>query len=283
MQRRCLILIAGLSLFASSTLAAETKDQELVREMRRAMQPDTPSVRVMTLVARHPDASKQIRLIQARKTVGDERRSLAVVLAPKDVRGLAYLNTEAPDGTAKQYVYAPTIDRIRQLSAPETHTSFLFTDFTYGDLGLLPRDVESTVADEDQIGGLTYVRIESTPNDPSQRWHHSRYVTWVDPATKLPVRREFFSPAGERFKVQTFESVVRIDGVPTPMKTTMVDLAAGTTSELEVTSITYGDAVPDSLFAPENLSELGEAIAPVEAAALQREKETAARKSEPAS
>lgn len=277
MKRRSFVATLCLVL-AASPLAAATPPNadEIVREMRRAMQPDAPSVRVLTLVAQNDEASRQIRLLQARKTVGDEQRSLAVILQPQDVRGLAYLHTEAPDGATKQYVYAPTIDRARKLTAPETHASFLFTDFTYGDLGLLPRDLTNTVVGEEEIGGRTYVKVESTPNDATQRWNYSRYVTWIDPATNLPVRREFFSPAGERFKVQSFETVVRIDGIPTPMKTTMSDLPADTRSEMEVTSITYGDELPDSLLDPENLHELSEALAPVEAKALEREEKKAA-------
>ena len=73
------------------------------------------------------------------------------------------------------------------------------------------------------------------------------------------MRREFFSPAGDLFKTETFGSVSRVDGVPTPLEIKIANVLTNSSTTLKVTSVSYDANVPDSLFAPEGLRAIADA------------------------
>ncbi len=268
---RPILLSTCVSLaFAAPLRAAEPSADEVIRNMQQAIEPSQASTRVITLTAKQAGDSESLRLIQARKKLPNgTRASLTFVIAPKDARGLAYLELHDTNGEAKEYIYAPVIRRVRELTPAETYTSFLDTDFTYGDLGFFPVDNDNTFLGTEKEGnGKTYYKVQSTPNQTAQQWYYSRYVTWIDADTNLPVKREYFSPAGELFKLELFEGVTQVDGIPTPTKVTMNNLPSKSTSEMLVSSISYNNGIPDEFFSPKMLHTLSEAENGAEKAAL---------------
>jgi len=241
--------------------AAEAPNgDQVIREMAEAIEPSKPSTRVITLTAMQAGDSESVQLIQARKVFPDGKRSLTFVLQPEDARGLAYLVEQREgESQSREYVYAPTIRRVRKLSAAENYTAFLHTDFTFGDLGLLPLDAKNELLDTTEADGRKFYRVQSTPGSTAKQWYYSHYITWIDAATKLPAKREYFSPAGELFKLEIFDEVTDVDGIPTPTKITMKNLPSKSISELVVDSVSYKKSIPDEFFAPEALHRLSDA------------------------
>ncbi len=263
-------LVASIALVAPA--AAEPNGGQVIKEMQEALEPSKASTRVITLTAKQAGDSESLKLIQARKTLPDGTRgSLTFVIDPVDARGLAYLELHAADHSVKEYTYAPVIRRVRQLTPAESYTAFLHTDFTYGDLGFLPVDDKNeVVGTETEPNGRKFYKVQSTPSAAAQQWYYSRYVTWVDATSKLPVKREYYSPAGELFKLEIFEDVVQVDGVQTPTKVTIDNLPSKSTSEMLVSSISYNNAIPDEFFTPAMLHTLSDAENPVEKATLKK-------------
>ncbi len=263
-------LLASVTFAASSE--AEPQAPAVIAEMEKALEPQKPSTRVITLTAKHAGDSESVKLIQARKTLANgSRGSLTFVIDPQDARGLAYLALRDPSGATKEYTYAPIIRRVRELTPAESYTSFLHSDFSYGDVGFLPVEVENEFLGTEKEGnGREFYKIQSTPDAAAKQWYYSRYVTWIDAETKLPVKRDYYSPAGELFKIELFQDVVQIDGIPTPTKIVMENLPSKSSSELFVSSISYNNGIPDEFFSPGMLHTLSEAENPVEKAALKK-------------
>lgn len=256
---------------ASVAVAAEPNPNQVIRDMTQALEPSKASTRVMTLTAKQGGDTQSVKLIQARKILPDGTRgSLTFVIEPTDARGLAYLELHDAKGEAKEYTYAPVIRRVRELTPAESYTAFLDTDFTYGDLGFLPtNDQNELLGTEKEGNGKTFYKVQSTPSATAQQWYYSRYVTWISAETSLPVKREYFSPAGELFRLALFEDIVQIDGVATPTKITMTNLPSKSSSELVISSVSYNNSIPDEFFSPKMLHTLSEAENPVEKAATQ--------------
>lgn len=266
--------VAGIlasAILVTGAVAAEPNGNQIIRDMKQAIEPSKASTRVITLTANHGGTTESIKLIQARKQLSDGTRgSLTFVIEPKDARGLAYLELHDAKSGAKEYTYAPIIRRVRELTPAESYTAFLHSDFTYGDLGFLPtNDKNEYVGSEKEGNGKTFYKVQSTPDAAARQWYYSRYVTWIDAETNLPVKREYFSPAGELFKLEIFENVVQVDGVPTPTKVTMTNLPSESSSELLVSSVSYNNSIPDEFFKPGMLHTLSDAENPAEKAALQ--------------
>jgi outer membrane lipoprotein-sorting protein len=248
-------ILVGATLLSAAMpawCAAPPSADEIVQQMKAALEPAKPSIRTMTLTLDDHGKRTSFELVQARKHLADGDRSLTVLLEPSDARGIAYLAAATPSGDA-EWLYVPYVQRIRKLVPAENYQSFMDTDFTYGDLGLLPTDSKNTLLGTEPIDGKKAYKVESVPSSSVKQWYYSRTVTWTDAETLLPLRREFYSPAGELFKTETFGSVSRIDGVPTPLETKLTTVGVGSSTTLLVTSVSYDANVPDSLFVPDGL------------------------------
>jgi outer membrane lipoprotein-sorting protein len=246
-------------LVAADARSADPSADDVVRQMKSALEPPKPSVRTMTLTLDDQGTKTTFGLVQARKKLADGDRSLTVLLEPDDARGIAYLASDAGNGEPTEWLYVPYVKRTRKLVPAENYQSFLDTDFTYADIGLLPTDSKNTLLGTETVDGKKAYKIESIPSSTVKQWYAARTVTWIDAETLLPMRREVYSPAGEVFKTATYGAVTRVDGVPTPLEVTIANRQGGTSTTLKVTSVTYDANIPDSLFAPEGLRKIADA------------------------
>jgi hypothetical protein len=175
---------------------------------------------------------------------------LTVVLSPEGERGVAVLAQQRKGQENALWTYLPTVRRARAVMPLDAHQSFLGTDFTYADLGFLDVRARQKLVGTVQQDGVETYKIESVPHD--QR-HYSRILTWVATDSSLPVRREFYDPAGALWKVQTFPDISRVDGVPTILRMKMDNVGEGGSTDIHVDDVHYGSDVPDDLFDPANL------------------------------
>jgi hypothetical protein len=240
--------------------AAELTGSQVVQQMRAVVEPDKPSVRLMDMTVTSGPEKTTFQLVQARKQLPDGRRSVTVLLGPPAARGLAYLVEEKKGSAPVEYVYVPMVRRVRKFMGTENHTAFLDSDFTYADLGFLPTDTTDTLVGEEKIAGRDVYKVESVPDAEVKRWYYSKIATWIDKETLLPVQRDFYDPAGQVFKIETFGSATRVDGIPTPLQITMETVGAQSKSAIQVTDVTYGSGLPDDLFVPAKLSQIAELI-----------------------
>ena len=255
-----LCLTATAVLVAAPARAADAPSaDEVVRQMKAALEPPKPSIRAMTMVFDDRGTKSTFGLVQARKRLATGAHALTVLLEPEGARGIAYLTADEADGGPTEWLYVPYVQRTRKLVPAENYQSFMDTDFTYGDLGLLPVDTRNTMLGTEQVDGKPAYKVESVPSTTVKQWYYSRTVTWIDEATLLPIRREFYSPAGDLFKTETFGAVTRVDGIPTPLEMRITNVGTGSATTLTVTSVTYDADMPDSLFDEKGLSRVAEA------------------------
>ena len=146
--------------------------------------------------------------------------------------------------------------RVRKLVGAQSQSPVLDSDFTFTDLGFVPTETQDKIVGEEKVGSHDVYKIESIPNPETQQWYYSKIVTWIDKQSLFPMQRDFYSPAGQVFRIQTFGEVARVDGVPTILETTMETVGAQSRSKLRTTSITYGGDLPDDLFSPAKLPEI---------------------------
>jgi outer membrane lipoprotein-sorting protein len=223
---------------------------QVIAAMKAALEPDKPSVRRMDMTVAQDSEQRHFTLVQARKHLPDGMRSITVLLAPDDAKGLAYLVAEKKPGQKDntQWLYIPVVRRIREMVPAENYMSFLDSDFTYADLGFVDRTTTNKLLGTETVDGKKAYKVQSIPGQTTKDWYFSKINTWVDAETLLPIKREFVSPAGNTFKVETYEGVSRFDGVPTALKTTMRNLPAKTWTELKITEVSYGLDIPDEVF-----------------------------------
>jgi outer membrane lipoprotein-sorting protein len=245
-------VLALLALAAAPAAAAPPAPKDVVQKLKVALDPPRRSVRTLTFHVSTREATTQATVAEARKVVDGAERRLLVVLAPDGIRGTAYLVQEGGPRPDVQWVYLPAIRRVRTVVSPEAYTAFLNSDYTYADLGFVSARPTYRVLGEAVEGGTNCWKLESVPKET---WYYARVVTWVAEDSGLPVKREFYDPANVLWKVERFEQVSKVDGVPTILHRVMEDVQGKTRTEIDVTNLRYDVALPDKLFQPDDLPE----------------------------
>lgn len=226
--------------------------QAVVGAMRSALFNAQPQSGRMTISVRTDSGEQaqwQADYLQQRREDGGY--TLMVMREPDTVAGIALL-TKSSAAENRAWVYVPSVRRTRELDALESDTRFLFSDMTYGDLGMFERRAtELTVSMDD--GGGNYV-IERVPADA---WQISRIKTWLSRENSLPLRREFYDRAGRLWKEATYTHA-EIEGVPTIVGIKMRDVQGGGETTIERHDVGYADSVDASHFSPDELWRMGE-------------------------
>jgi Outer membrane lipoprotein-sorting protein len=244
-----LMTIAILS--ATDARAQPPDVQALVAGMKQALEPVRPSLRKMTLTVAQGGTTSTVTLGQARGIVGGANLILTVVLAPGDLRGTAYLVQEqAASASDRLWTYVPAIGRVRTVVGPEAFSAFLNSDFTYSDLGFTALRWTYTVKDGDAVNGAKTYRVEGVPQ---QQWYYARVVSLIAADGFMPIQRDFFDPANQPWKVERFETVKTVNGVPTPLLVSMDDTQSKSRTTLTITDLAYDAQVPEALLKPEGM------------------------------
>jgi hypothetical protein len=244
-----LILIPALATFA---LAAEPNAATIVKKMKAALEPQRPSVRLMTLkISAAGSDVAHWTMAQARGRYNGHNWILNVVLRPPDARGIALLSRENTNGTGLvEFSFLPAVNRVREIATVPGYEPFLGTDFSYEDLGFVRLGKHPELLGTTEKAGKKVYEIKETfVRSP---WY-GQVITYVSQSTDLPVRRDFYTPNRVLFKSEYFEDVKTIDGVPTVTRFVMKMPNSGNSSEIDVSKVTYGHMAPADLFDPRNL------------------------------
>jgi len=254
MAHRTAVLFCLWMSLALPALAAPPSAMEIARGMKAALEPQQASLRTFEVLITAPEGGKTSWLArQARKQLPDGKRMLTVLLDPADVRGTAVLVHERPGEQEIQWAYLPALRRVRKLVDRTAFESVLGTDVTYSDMGFFDlTDRAFEFLGEEKHQGQRAYKLQEVPKD---KWLFSRVVSFVDPATMLPVRREYYDLVGELWKVAVRDRSTVVDGVPTPLHFRMEDKQAGGSTDVQVTEVRYQVTLPDELFQPGQLPE----------------------------
>ncbi|HYC22073.1 MAG TPA: outer membrane lipoprotein-sorting protein [Candidatus Bathyarchaeia archaeon] len=251
-----LVLVAPRIVAGQATEAAPDASPPdaatVAQRMKAALEPTRPSTRKLALtVSADEGEATQLVVGQARDGRAKSGRALSVMLSPPDARGMAYLVEERSDLKPEvQWLWIPTIRRVRKLVSVESNEAFLNTDFTYSDIGFLKRNVSDKLLGTEEHAGVRAYKLESIPEES---WYLSRIITWVATGTFLPLERDFFDPAGALYKVERYSDVTTVDGTPTPLRIRMENVQAKTSTEMVVSELHYDVELPPTLLDPDFL------------------------------
>jgi hypothetical protein len=136
----------------------------------------------------------------------------------------------------------------------DRYASFFATDFTYADLGLLDLKGDYRILGEENYKDVASYKIEeSFPSEATS--YYSKIITWVAKNSMLPLKREYHALSGELWKVELFEDITVVGGVPTAMRRTMKDVLLKTSTELDLKELQYCGTLAEELFEPGKLAD----------------------------
>ena len=166
---------------------------------------------------------------------------------PYDVSRLTFMVHKLPDETDKRWLYVPSVDLVKRISADDRTSSFVGSDFTYEDVsGRHWSEDEHRLLREDEIDGRGVFVVESTPREAYEGF--ARKVTWVDSEHFLIVREEYYTGGDGPDRIYTAERVEEIAGVPTAVERRMENVRKSQHTLVTFSNIRYDVGVDESIF-----------------------------------
>ena len=104
-----------------------------IREANRGFGGDISETR-MAVIDAHGRKIERLMEIKTIEVEGDGNRSLMTFLFPKDVKGTKMLTWEHGESDDKQWLYLPSLKRVKKIYGSNRSSSFMGSEFTYEDL-----------------------------------------------------------------------------------------------------------------------------------------------------
>jgi outer membrane lipoprotein-sorting protein len=166
--------------------------------------------------------------------------------SPADVAGTTFMVYKYPARDDDRWLFIPAINLVNRIAARDSRSSFVGSDFTYEDIS--GRELiadRHTLLKEDEVKGLKVFVIESTPQASAE---YARKVSWIDQATFLPLKEEYYDIQGALYKVFSADDIKELQGIPTVMKRMMSNVKSGHKTEVVFERIQYNVGIGDDLF-----------------------------------
>ena len=195
----------------------------------------------MTLVA--PNNTESTRRIQTLVLNTDELSgTITVFLEPASVRNTRFLTIEHDNRPDDQWIYLPSLRRVRRIATTEKDTSFMGSDFSYADMSYSQSSIKEskhTLLRDEMIGDRSCAVVESIPK-PEHTGSYTRQVTWADRSTWLPLRVEFYGadPVTPLKRMEAAD-IKQVDGRWMTGSITMTTLESGHSTRLDFRQVRY--------------------------------------------
>ncbi|MCL2196014.1 MAG: outer membrane lipoprotein-sorting protein [Treponema sp.] len=242
------IILTAFFLSAAVFMYAQEANAIMISAKNRVSSDTVSSRSRMVITAK--DGSTTERVIdQYSKDGPNGSRTVIVFQRPANVAGSRFLTMDNASGGTDQWIFLPSLGRVRRIAASESGGNFMGTDFSYDDISSMDRDIyldTHTLLREEPLNGKNCYVIQSIPKDGS--YQYSKSVTWVDKENYLIYKSEMYNKRGETSKIMEMADFKDVQGRITPMQTKISTVSAGTSTTIYMEIMKYDDPIPDGVF-----------------------------------
>ncbi|MDJ0645749.1 MAG: outer membrane lipoprotein-sorting protein [Flavobacteriaceae bacterium] len=199
------LLGAAIALFVTSFALAQTAEERGLQIAKAAEQADlgfgSSTVELkMTLKNKNGQTSERFLITKTLELTEDGDKSLIVFNSPKDVKGTATLTFTHKVGSDDQWLYLPSIARVKRISSNNKSGPFVGSEFAYEDLS--SQEVEKYAYKFlKEEGGLLYV--EQDPVDPKSGYMRRIVAYNKDKGYRIE-KTEFYDRKNALLKTLTY-------------------------------------------------------------------------------
>lgn len=190
---------------------------------------------------------REFTMLRIDKADGGDQKYYTYFKKPSDVSRLTFMVYKSATGNDQRWIYVPSIDLVKPISADDKNSSFVGSDFTYEDVSgrHWTEDNHKSLPDGQIDGKAVYV-TESVPKKPYKGFAKS--ISYIDKDTYLPLQEEYFDDKGEMIRRLHADKIEVIDGIPTVTVRSMENLKKGSKTIVEFSKITYNIGLKDDIF-----------------------------------
>lgn len=252
-------IIMAVVLFVSKNLNAEvlSVDDIIDTTLERTEFIGTESIRRL-IIRDNRGNKKERKIAQITKLYQDKegtQKSLMRFLTPADVKGSGFLNYDyKSDKDNDQWLYLPSLRKVRKIVSSEKSNSFMGSEFTYADISRLKKiDFNFKLISEKKINGELCWEIEERPvsEDKEDEYGFYRKVVYISKTDFVIRKAEIYDLDDELYKEMIIKNIFELDKenskfVPTHIVIT--NLENNRVSELITDKIVLNKNVKDDYF-----------------------------------
>ncbi len=194
------------------------------------------------------------KTVRLTKDVAEGEKSISTFLEPADVAGTSFLQFSY-DEIGKdddQWLYLPSIKRVKRISASNKGDYFMGTEFTYDDMGeRKPEEDDHKLLGTDTINGRECYKILSVPKE--EDYMYSKKMIWADKLTYILLKVEYYDEDEELLKIMTASNPEKVDDIWAIKKIEMKNVQKGRATIINYTDMKFNLPVEDSVFTQRTL------------------------------
>ncbi|MGB3314223.1 MAG: outer membrane lipoprotein-sorting protein, partial [Albidovulum sp.] len=191
LTRRTMVLSALASL-ATPSLAASDPAAVMSRnrELRRGLTNSVSDV-TMTINSGGREVTRKMRQFVL-EVSGRGNQTINVFSSPADVQGISVLTHSALNGNDQQWLFLPSVGRVKRISSSNRSGAFVGSDFAYEDLSSFEVEKYSYTSAEDvTLGGKKAISVVYKPSYSGTGYTQLR--AFLDPGNYQPLQIEYYN------------------------------------------------------------------------------------------
>jgi len=205
----------------------------------------------MDLVTSSGQKRTRVLTMLRKNAAGGDQKYFMFFHEPGDVRRTSFLVWKHPERDDDRWIFIPAINAVRRIAASDSRSSFVGSDFSYEDVS--GRDVSADVhalVREEKLGDAECYVVESKPTQPAD---YTRRVSWIDKATFLPLKEEYYDAQNQLSRLFTADAIEVVGqggkkAYPTVVRRTMKNVKSGHATEVRFAGVAYNQGFGDDVF-----------------------------------
>jgi hypothetical protein len=178
---------------------------------------------------------------------GGKQKYYTYFKKPSDVSRLTFMVHKLPSETDNRWLYVPSVDLVKRISADDKNSSFVGSDFTYEDVsGRHWSEDNHTLIKEDMLNDREVYVIESIPKEAYKGF--TKKVSYIDKENHLPLKEEYYDKKDRLERIYTAEKVEEIEGINTATIRKMENVRKNQYTLVEFTGVDYNVGAGEDIF-----------------------------------
>lgn len=175
-----------------------------------------------------------------------KQRFYVYFLRPADVNKMVFMVHKYIDQPDDRWLYLPSLDLVKRISAADKRTSFVGSDFYYEDVSGRNPDLDTHELKE--VTDSYYV-LRNRPKKP-ESVEFAYYDMYILKDVYLPAYTMYYDQQGSKYRQYSLLNWERVGKhkYPTAMKAKMEDLRGGGHTILEYEKTEYNVGLPKNIF-----------------------------------
>ena len=235
----------------------EERGLQIAQNAEKANNGFTSETSSMTMELINSQGDKTTRKMASRvlEMSHDGDRSLITFEWPADVKGTRMLTWSHKTKTDDQWLYLPSLGRVKRISSRNKSGSFMGSEFAYEDLGSQETEkyTQYKYLGDDSVDGRKTWKLHRVPTE--RRSGYSKQIVWMDVEYQNALKIEFYDRKGELLKTMKLTGYKQYGTYWRASRIDVVNHQTRKKSVLTWSDRSLGTEVDETEFESESLSE----------------------------